>query len=86
LPRGDEDNQQGNRSPGTFQEEERVINIIFGGSVCHPASAASSCTTVTSTRCSGTRLSPFASWRSRITFDRRDHWVHLPRPSVTPSW
>ena len=32
LPRKDEDNQQGNRSPDTFQEEERVVNIIIGGS------------------------------------------------------
>ena len=31
-PKRDEDNLQGNRSPGTFQEEERVVNIIFGGS------------------------------------------------------
>ena len=31
-PRRDEDNEQGNRSPNTFQEEERVVNFIFGGS------------------------------------------------------
>ena len=31
-PRRDEEEQQGNRSPGTFQEEQRVVNIIFGGS------------------------------------------------------
>jgi len=31
-PRRDEEDQQGNRSPSTFQEEQRVVNIIFGGS------------------------------------------------------
>ena len=30
LPRQDEDNEQGNRSPGTFQGEEWVANFIFG--------------------------------------------------------
>jgi len=30
--RQDEDNEQGNRSPGTFQEEQQVVNIIFEGS------------------------------------------------------
>ena len=31
-PRRDENNEQGNRLPGTFQEEQQVVNIIFGGS------------------------------------------------------
>ena len=31
-PRRDEEDQQGNRSPGTFQEVQRVVNIIFEGS------------------------------------------------------
>ena len=31
-PRRHEDNEQGNRSVSTFQEEERVVNLIFGGS------------------------------------------------------
>jgi len=32
LPSRDEEDQQGNGSPGTFQEEQQVVNIIYGGS------------------------------------------------------
>ena len=85
-PRRDEEDQQGNRSPGTFQEEERVVNIIFGGS-----SAPSCRRSIKLHDCDANSVfrHPVETlhWSEiPITFDRRDHWFHLPRPVRTHSW
>ena len=72
-PRRDEDNQQGNRSPGTFQEEERVVNIIFGGS------SAPSCKRSIKLHHRDINsvfrhpIEPLHLSEILITFDRRDH-------------
>src|SRR6185503_6984243 len=82
--RRDEDNEQGNRSPVPYQEEERVDNFIFGAS------------TVPSCRCRiklhnrdvnsvfRHSVEPLLWSEIPITFDRRNHWVHLPRPGAYP--
>ena len=78
MPRHDED-QQGNRSPGTFQEEQRVVNIIFGGS------SALSCKHNRDVNSVFRHLVEPLRWSEiPITFDRRDHWVHLPRLGAYP--
>ncbi|XP_039787138.1 uncharacterized protein LOC120653453 [Panicum virgatum] len=79
-PRRDDDEQRED-SPGNFQEEDRVVNYIYGKPSCwrklklddrevnlvfkHP-------------------VEPLRWSEMPITFDRRDHWVHLPRPSAYP--
>ena len=84
LPSRDEEDQQGNGSPGTFQEEQRVVNIIFGGS------SAPSCKRNIKLHNRDVdsvfrhSVEPLRWSEIPITFDRRDHWVHLPRPGAYP--
>jgi len=84
LPRQDEDNEQGNRSPGTFQEEERLVNFIFEGS------SAPSCRRRIKLHNRDVNsvfrhpVEPLRWSEIPITFDRRDHYVHLPRPGAYP--
>ena len=82
-PRRDEDDQRED-SPGNFQEEDRAINFIYGG----PSKPA--CRRKLKMDDREVNLvfkhpvEPLRWSETPITFDRRDHWVHLPRSSAYP--
>jgi len=82
--RQEEEDEQGCRSPGNFQEERRVVNFIFGGS------NAPSCRRKIKLHNRDVNsvfrhpVEPLLRSEIPITFDRRDHWVHLPRPGAYP--
>ncbi|XP_039841620.1 uncharacterized protein LOC120701879 [Panicum virgatum] len=83
-PRRDEDIEQGNISLGTFQEEERVVNIIFGGSSAPPCRRSIKLHNRDIYSVFRHPVEPLRWSEIPITFDRRDHWVHLPRPGAYP--
>jgi hypothetical protein len=84
LPRRDEEDQQGNRSPGTFQEEQWVVNIIFGGSSTPSCKRSIKLHNRDVNSVFRHPVEPLCWSEIPITFDRCDHLVHLPRPGAYP--
>ena len=76
-PRRDEEDHQGYRSPDTFQEEQRVVNIIFGGSSVPSCKRSMKLHNRSVNSVFRHPVEPLHRSEIPITFDRRDHWVHL---------
>ncbi|XP_039834394.1 uncharacterized protein LOC120695151 [Panicum virgatum] len=83
-PRRDEETQQGNRSPSTFQEEQRVVNITYGGSSAPSYRRSIKLHNRDVNSVFRHIVEPLRWSKIPITFDRCDHWVHLPRPGAYP--
>ncbi|XP_039817324.1 uncharacterized protein LOC120679735 [Panicum virgatum] len=79
-----DDDDQREVFPGNFQEEDRAVNFIY----CGPSKP--SCWRKLKLDDRETNLvlkhlvEPLRWSEMPITFDRRDHWVHLPRPGAYP--
>ena len=72
-PKRDDDNEQGIRSPGTFQDEERVVNIIFGGSSVPSCRRSIKLHNRDVNSVFRHPVEPLRWSEIPITFDRRDH-------------
>jgi len=83
-PRRDEEDQQGNWSLDAFQEEQRVVNIIFGGSSAPSCKRSIKLHNRDINSVFRHPVEPLRWSDIPITFNRRDHWVHLPRPGAYP--
>ena len=82
-PRQDDDERRED-SPRDFQEEDRAVNFIYDGP------SKPSCRRKLKLDDREVNLvfkhpiEPFRWSEMLITFNRHDHWVHLPRPGAYP--
>jgi len=72
--------------PAPFNRKNGWSTLFLEAPVHRPVGAASSCTTAMSTRCSGTRLSPFIGRRSRSPSTDVTTGYTYPGRVLTPLW